>query len=123
MMKVHCKFCKCDLAAKYVDLINHSKTKKHTQAVEPFSLQRQHKLSFYKQSPSSLSAIEGSIALFLCAHGAITLCDYLGKMCKYIFKDSEAAKNIKMHRTKCSEIIKNVLDPHFKNDLLREWKI
>lgn len=77
--KAHCKFYKCNLAAKYVDLINHSKTKKHTQAAEPFSLQRQQKLSFREQSPSS-SAAEGSMALFLCAHSAIASCDHLGKM-------------------------------------------
>lgn len=102
-----------------MDLINHSKTKKHIQAAEPFSLQRQQKLSFREQSPNS-SAAEGSMALFLCAHSAIASCDHLSEMCKHNFKDSEAAKNIKMHRTKCSEIIKNVLAPHFNNELLSD---
>jgi len=102
-----------------VDLINHSKTNKHTQAAEPFSSQRQQKLSFCEQS-SSLLAAEGSMALFLCAHSAIASCDHLGEMCKHNFNDSEAAKGIKMHRTKCSEIIKNILGPYFNNELLSD---
>lgn len=99
-----------------MDLINHSKTNKHTQAAEPFSSQRQQKLSFCEQLSSS-SAVEGSMALFLCA---IASCDHLGEMCKHNFNDSEAAKGIKMHRTKCSEIIKNILGPYFNNELLSD---
>ncbi|XP_024869117.1 uncharacterized protein LOC112452903, partial [Temnothorax curvispinosus] len=118
-MKAHCKFCKNDLAAKYVDLINHSKTKKHIEAAEPFSSQRQQKLSFCEQSTSSPAA-EGSIALFLCVHSAIASCDHLGKMCILHFKDNQAVKRMKMHRTKCSEIIKNVLGPYFNNELLSD---
>jgi len=45
---------------------------------------------------------------FFSACSVIASCDHLGEMCNYIFKDSKAAQNI-MHRTKCSEIIKNIL--------------
>lgn len=117
--KAHCKFCKCDLTAKYVDLVNHSKTNKHIQAAEPFSSLRQKKLNFTEQSHSS-SAAEGSIAHFLCVHSAIASCDHLSEMCKHYFKDSEGARNIRMHRTKCSEMIKNVLGSHFNSELLRD---
>ncbi|XP_077276673.1 zinc finger protein 862-like isoform X1 [Temnothorax americanus] len=41
-------------------------------------------------------------------------------MCILHFKDSQAVKRMKMHRTKCSEIIKNVLGPYFNNELLSD---
>lgn len=40
-------------------------------------------------------------------------------MCAKAFPDSNAACAMKLHRTKCSEIIRNVLAPHFKS-VLRE---
>lgn len=60
------------------------------------------------------------MVLFICAHTAIVSCDHLGEMCNNIFKDSQAAQNIRLHRTKSSEIIKNVLGPHFLDDLLSD---
>lgn len=66
--KVYCKFCKCELTARYADLIIHSKTNKHTEAAKPFSSQRQQKLSFCEQHLTS-SAIEGINGTFyLCAY-------------------------------------------------------
>ncbi|KAH9376351.1 hypothetical protein HPB48_000386 [Haemaphysalis longicornis] len=43
--------------------------------------------------------------------------DHLGEACKRIFQDSKVASNIKIHRTKCTNVIKNVLAPHFENSL------
>ncbi|KAG0430474.1 hypothetical protein HPB47_022676 [Ixodes persulcatus] len=36
-----------------------------------------------------------------------------------MFEDSKTASNIRMHRTKCTNVVKNVLGPHFEA-LLRE---
>ncbi|CAG5032194.1 unnamed protein product [Parnassius apollo] len=34
------------------------------------------------------------------------------------FKDSKATQELKLHCTKCTEIMKNVLMPHFRKELL-----
>lgn len=34
------------------------------------------------------------------------------------FKDSKASHELKLNRTKCTEIMKNVLMPHFRKELL-----
>ncbi|CAG4939534.1 unnamed protein product [Parnassius apollo] len=34
------------------------------------------------------------------------------------FKDSKTTQELKLHRTKCTEIMKNVLMPHFRKELL-----
>jgi len=51
--------------------------------------------------------------LFIAAHCSILSCDHLGELCKKYFKESEAASYMKLHRSKCTAIISNVLGPHF----------
>lgn len=46
-------------------------------------------------------------------------CDHLTDMLNCTVDDSKASQ-LKMHRTKCSEIIKNVLGPHFENYLVED---
>lgn len=56
MSSVYCKFCKCILKAHYNLLIEHSKTKKHVNAAEPFSSARQIKIPF-KAAPKSVKEL------------------------------------------------------------------
>ena len=67
--------------------------------------------------------LEGNIALFLCCHSAITNCVYLVDMFKNKVCVSTMITNMKMHRTKCINIIKNTLCSHFKADLLNDVSV
>jgi len=40
-------------------------------------------------------------------------CDHLTDRLKDAIHDSETVSKLKLHRTKCTAIIKNVLNPHF----------
>lgn len=113
------RFCKCDLAAKHNDLITHSKSAKHISASEPFSTNRQKKINFPEKS-NDLAKAEISMALFVSAHCAISNSDHMTELCRTAFHDSKIASNVKMHRTKCSEIIKGDLCTHFKDELLSD---
>lgn len=44
--------------------------------------------------------------------------DHLGELCSKCFKDSKATDGLKLHRTKCTEIMKNVLASYFRQELL-----
>ena len=117
--KGFCKFCKCNIKAKYQDLKHHKKTKKHISAC-PFknrTLDLFVKLGWNKTSP-----LEGNIALFLCCHSAISNCDHLVDMFKNKVCDSKILiiTNMKMHRTKCRNIIKTTLCSHFEADFRKD---
>ncbi|XP_017485766.1 PREDICTED: uncharacterized protein LOC108374302 [Rhagoletis zephyria] len=73
----------------------------------------QTKLPF---KPASLKAAEqeASLALYVAQHSSIAPVDHLSEMCKKKFSD---AIEIRLHRTKCTNIIKNVLAPHFFEEL------
>ena len=115
--KAFCNFCKCDIKAKYQDLKQHKQTKKHMSAC-PFKNRTLD--SFAKTECDKTSQLEGNIALFLCCHSAITNCVYLVDMFKNKVCDSKMITNTKMHRTKCTNIIKNALCSHFEADWLND---
>ncbi|CAG4972224.1 unnamed protein product [Parnassius apollo] len=61
---------------------------------------------------------EGALTLFIAEHSSILSVDQLGELCKICFKDSKAIHELKLHCTKCTEIMKNVLMPHFLKERL-----
>lgn len=119
--RAYCKFCRCTLLARYADILSHSETKKHKSASAPFSSVRQTKLPFKTSKESfEVNQAEGSLALFVSSHCAVMSCDHLSELCKTKFKDSDTASKLQIHRTKCSAVIKNVLRPHFVENMRQD---
>lgn len=114
--KVSCKFCKCEIKSKRYDLVQHMKSKKHLAASKDFSTSRSIR-TFTKVTSTKTAEAEGATSLFIAAHCSILSCDHLGELCQANFKDSEAGLNMRLHRSKFTAIINNVLGPHFANDL------
>lgn len=59
------------------------------------------------------------IAVHVAVHGSIRSVDHLGEMLKQIGKGSPL-ENIQLHRTKCSSIIKNLMEPALRSELIKE---
>jgi len=57
--------------------------------------------------------------LFIAAHTSILSINHFGDPCKKIFHGCDSANELKLHRTKCTNIIVNVLAPHINTDLLK----
>lgn len=74
----------------------------------------------YKFPPKKIEkskVCETYTTLFIAEHCSILKVDHLGELMKKTCNDSEGIKDMHLHRTKCSNIIKNVLSPHFKDQL------
>lgn len=118
--KAYCAFCKCEITAKLSDLRRHTTSVKHVRAAEPFSSSRQTKLPFSHISDTqrrSSSQAEGRLAMVIAEHSSFLTVDHVSEACKVMFSDSSAVKNLKLHRTKCKNIVVNVLAPHFMESL------
>lgn len=115
--KAFCKFCKCDIKAKYQDLKQHAKSKKHLKAC-PFTERTLD--SFITVKNSETAELEASISTFLCCHSAISNCDHLVDLCKRNLTANKTVSEMRMHRTKCTHIIRNSLYEHFKADLRQD---
>jgi len=70
-----------------------------------------------EKSNKSNSA-EGSLSLFIAAHTSISPVNHLGELCKKVFQGCDSANELKLHQSKCTNIIVNVLALHFYYDLL-----
>lgn len=117
--RAFCAYCSCELAAKVTDIKKHSSTLKHKKKADPFSNKTQSKIVFATKSKClESSSSEGSLAMFISEHCATLAVDHLTALCKIQFSDSKSSKDLQMHRTKCTNVIKNVLAPHFL-ELLR----
>lgn len=74
---------------------------------KPVAVQRQQKY-------------EAQLALYTAMHTSIRAVDHLGEVINR--SHEKESDKIHLHRTKCSNIIKNVLAPHFTNLLKKELK-
>lgn len=111
--KGFCKYCKCTLGAKLCDLIFHGETKKH-KATASLRKSCWRKLDFQPQEVDKTKKQGIAVALFTCQHTSNNSVDHLTELCKSNF---ENAGKIRLHRTKCTNIIKNILAPHFISEL------
>lgn len=107
---------KCEIQAKYCQLVNHKKTNKHISA---YLVGTKLFIIFIVQKCDKVANVEVIFALFVCCHTAIATSDHLVDMCKNVVNDSLVMPKVKMHCSKCSGIIKNVLWQHFEKELVR----
>ena len=56
----------------------------------------------------------------MACHSVVTTCDHLTDILKVAGHDSHITTKIKLHGSMCSTIIKNVLSPHFQDDLFQD---
>lgn len=118
--KAKCKHCNTYLTNRYAALKLHSESQKHKSLVKIIVGRTQQKIPFKPYTDIDLNlqkAAEAQIALYVTCHSSINACDHLNNICKKSFKNHTAADNLQIHRTKCTNIIKNVFAPHFVKDL------
>lgn len=111
------------LKAHKKDLVSHAKTDKHknatnreksAKATKPISL-------IYKPVlPESTKIAELKVAAFIAEHCSLLTVDHLINILPQLDPSSDALKNLKIHRTKCSMLIKNVLGPSMLDALIEE---
>lgn len=113
--KGFCKYCRCSLSGKLYDLLSHAETKKHKSASSLRSACWK-KLEFVPNVNivDNVKMQEVALSLFICQHTSNNSIDHLSDVCKNNFDD---ANKIRIHRTKCTAIIRNVLAPHFIMEL------
>ncbi|XP_075144639.1 uncharacterized protein LOC142219630 [Haematobia irritans] len=118
--KALCFYCKCEINARYSDLVRHGKTDKHQRTEKSITNHglKQPTISF-ATTPNEMQRSQAKLALYTAIHISFNSIDHLSAICNKEFNDSKAA-NFSMHRTKCSNIINNVLAPHFIGTLLAD---
>ncbi|CAI9725592.1 Hypothetical predicted protein [Octopus vulgaris] len=76
--------------------------------------------NFIKTKNDKISMLETNLAMFICCHSSFNSCDHLIELCKNYMSDGDIISKVKLHRTKCVKIVKNVLAPYFDGDLISD---
>lgn len=121
--KAFCKLCKCLLQAHKKDLSNHAKCKKHLEAFKYSQAGSSNtKLTkfFPLNIPEDRKRTELKIAAFIAEHGSISTVNHLSTLLPSLDKTSALLSGIKLHRTKCSGLICNVISPCLLQDLIED---
>lgn len=103
--------------------MSHAKTEKHKKAMalEKSAKSCKSLSAIYKPVLSEKTKIaELKIAAYIAEHSALQTVDHLIEVLPQLDPLSDALKNLKLHRTKCSMLIKNVLSPSMLEDLIEE---
>ena len=111
----YCKLCKCNIIAKKCSLVAHENTSKHKERAPSKSLAPP--LGFQRVEPETdVKRAELEMAVALCCHCSISSIDHLGELMKRHGQGSTLGK-MKLHRTKCSKLLTEVVSPAMKAEL------
>lgn len=114
-----CKACNKIVTSRYVSLKDHGNSKQHkTNLNIVLGPKANPKIPFTSlDAVNNAKEVEGRLYLFIAAHTSIRTIDHLNDIYKVYFSGVNSADYLQLHRTKCSNIIKNVICPYFIENL------
>lgn len=122
--RAYCSVCKLSLRAHKTDLVNHSQKQKHKLNYSKTNpVGSQTTLTNIKIISNDTKRSELIIAVFIAAHSSIKVVDHLSNMLKKEFrpvKSVSGSSDIKIHRTKCSMLVQNVIGATLKEQLVAD---
>ncbi|CAH1106057.1 unnamed protein product [Psylliodes chrysocephalus] len=125
-LRAKCIACNTDFQADITVIKNHDKSSQHLRSVKKLGpSQPRIDTSFFKTNDAQekVTIAEIKFAVFISEHNLPKrLCDHLVPLLKYIFPDSQIAKEIQMGRTKCTCVIKNVLGQYHFSKMVKKLK-
>lgn len=119
VQEAFCKFCKTGLRAHKTDLLNHSTTVKHRRFAESFKRQKPISTFGINVTGEGTKAAEIKLSVHVAVHSAVRSIDHLGEMVKILGAKSQL-ESVRIHRTKCSQLLKNVISPAILTALVQD---
>ncbi|KAH0549749.1 hypothetical protein KQX54_013435 [Cotesia glomerata] len=117
----HCKLCKSNLKAHKKNLNDHLNSTKHKEAIKrDKTIVLNQKINTFIK-PTILEErkiVELRIAAFIAKNCSIRAVDELSVLIKSLDKSSKILNDIKLHRTKCTSLVLNVIAPCMLQELI-----
>ena len=112
-----CKLCHTSIKPKQSNFTKHEKSEKHVQRIK--SLKSTKKIEVVR-NPTVAEELK-TVEIAMACHSSILSVDHLGEIVARNAEGSSIA-NMKMHRTKCTKILTNIVGPALKEELITEVK-
>ncbi|CAM1306207.1 Uncharacterised protein g4276 [Pycnogonum litorale] len=119
-----CKICHQSIIPKASNLANHGKSDKHMKNVSAANSSKSipfKKVTQNKDDSKRVKIFEIEMAVGIACHSAVRSVDHLGEIMKRHGEGSTVG-NIRLHRTKCTKILTNVVAPALKENLTEKLK-
>ncbi|GFO22339.1 Zinc finger mym-type protein 1 [Plakobranchus ocellatus] len=119
----YCKNCQCTVASKHSNIKQHERSEKHKRKA-PAQNQKMLDVISKPGEPKisdDVKSAELQLAAAMACHCSISAIDHLGEIIVKYGQGSTIG-NIKIHRTKCANLIKNVLSPSLKEVVISNFK-
>ncbi|XP_046805521.1 uncharacterized protein LOC124419556 isoform X1 [Lucilia cuprina] len=114
-----CKVCKVGLQCQKKDLKKHGLTEKHRINLNSLKPSNTVRYGILKTSKES-KIFEIRLAMYISTHTSIISVDHLCDLFLKTLQINNKSLTLKMHRTKCSALIKYVIAPTLLEELLME---
>lgn len=117
--KARCKICGTTFQAHMKSITGHCEGKKHKENISASTSKGQTSIT-QSVRPVELDATkvaELKLAVYVTDHSATLAIDHLGELMPQLDKNSKVLQNIKIHRSKCARLQRNVLAPSFAKEL------
>ena len=114
----YCKLCRCNIVPRLSNLTNHGATEKHKKN----TTSSQKNLLVIKTSTKiddEVKIAKLQIAVSMSCHSAIRTIDHMSEI-MVAHESGSTLGQIKLLRTKCIALIKNVISPELKSDLIQD---
>ncbi|CAD6218514.1 GSCOCG00011451001-RA-CDS, partial [Cotesia congregata] len=119
----HCKLCKSNLKAHKKNLNDHLNSTKHKEAIKrDKTIVHNQKIDTFIK-PTILEErkiVELRIAVFIAKNCSIRAVVELSVLIKSLDKSSKILNEIKLHRTKCTSLVLNVIAPCMLQELIED---
>lgn len=119
-----CKVCVKILQPRKSTIKGHAETKDHKQRVKDVSTTRPGMFARVRQNTcpdKTLKKAELQLAMAVACHSSIAAIDHIGQIVK-INGSGSPLERLKLHRTKCSMLIKNVISTALEEELSAKLK-
>ncbi|CAH1107977.1 unnamed protein product [Psylliodes chrysocephalus] len=98
----------------------HRKSRKHLESEKKYNTGSQQKITEFLTTNISKKrkVAELKVGAFIAEHCSTTTADHLSELLNSLDDNSELLKGVKLHRTKCTALILNVISPCWLEDLI-----
>lgn len=114
-----CTFCRINITPRLSNLKHHEDSVKHKKQTSMISQNRKISTAREKLNEDEVKRMELQFAVAITCHSAIMAIDHFGEIIVQHGKGSKLEK-MKLHRTKCSILIKDVISPALNEDICKD---
>lgn len=102
-------------------MIHHAQSRKHKDKVKWDTQAKScQTLNFSVQQSSEQKTAEIKLSVFIAEHCSVKTVDHLSEMLPMLDRNSKVLSMLKIHRTKCAMLLKNVISPCMLKDIVED---